>query len=524
MVKVYLPSFAICTLSLTVNLLVIGTCLSRVMAQESVSPSNNGQTDNVASADVELEILAEINRVRTNPQGYAHWLEDQKQYYDNIWLRLPGEKPIRAHRLKKAIDEAIAVLKSQQPLPPLSASEQTVANANKKLDAFAANRNIQNISYGRNTAQGIVMSLVVDELFPDRRRRNSLLSPDADDTGVVCKSDPRYSKVCAIAYSNSEMNETIADKPEIAPSEKPTESMAHKPESTPKEQPEATAEQPEIAPSEKPAETVTNQAEIEIAEPETINEQPESAISEPTETPETTDIEQEIATGTLPQPPQPQAPPVPVNPDRESSEAAEKNTEAAQTKTEDEIKAETSLEAESEDKEKLTEEVEAKEAEISSEMEPEDEEEFQEIEADSESEAENQEEPVEEVFEADKSASDEEQIATNSDSSRLLENVERGTLEEGDRIIEEDGSFYDSYPLEAKSGESFTIALESDEFDAFVALIDAKGNIIEQNDDINEENSNSRIRVTIPENGLYNVIVNAYDEGGTGDYILTVSR
>ena len=62
------------------------------------------------------------------------------------------------------------------------------------------------------------------------------------------------------------------------------------------------------------------------------------------------------------------------------------------------------------------------------------------------------------------------------------------------RIIAEDGSFYDSYPLDAKSGESFTIALESDEFDAFVALIDAEGNIIEQNDDINEEDSNSRIR------------------------------
>ena len=30
--------------------------------------------------------------------------------------------------------------------------------------------------------------------------------------------------------------------------------------------------------------------------------------------------------------------------------------------------------------------------------------------------------------------------------------------------------------------------------------------------------------MTIPENGVYNVIVNAYDEGGTGQYVLTVSR
>ena len=132
----------------------------------------------------------------------------------------------------------------------------------------------------------------------------------------------------------------------------------------------------------------------------------------------------------------------------------------------------------------------------------------------------------EEVFEAEESTIEEEpeKIATNSGRTRLLENVERGVLEEGDRIIEEDGSFYDSYPLEAQSGESFNIALESDEFDAFVALIDAQGNIIEQNDDINEEDSNSKIRVTIPESGTYNIIVNAYDEGGTGQYILTISR
>ncbi len=47
---------------------------------------------------------------------------------------------------------------------------------------------------------------------------------------------------------------------------------------------------------------------------------------------------------------------------------------------------------------------------------------------------------------------------------------------------------------------------------------------VEQNDDIDEENSNSRIQVTIPEDGVYNVIVNAYDKGGTGEYVLTVRR
>ena len=97
-------------------------------------------------------------------------------------------------------------------------------------------------------------------------------------------------------------------------------------------------------------------------------------------------------------------------------------------------------------------------------------------------------------------------------------------MEEGDNIIPEDNSFYDSYPLEGKAGDSFTISLESDEFDTFVAVMDAEGNIVDQNDDINDDNSNSRLRITLPNDGAYNIIVNAYDKGGTGKYVLTVRR
>jgi hypothetical protein len=531
MVKVYLPNFAICTLSLAVNLLVLGFPL-RGIAQDSVPNTNNQEATNIASSSVEPEILSEINRVRTNPQSYALWLETQKQYYDQIWLKLPGEKPVRAHRLEKAIDEAIAVLKKQQPLPPLNASEQTKVTANQELENFATgNNNIQDISYGKITPKGIVMSLVVDELFPDRRRRKSLLSPDAKDTGVVCKNDPRYDKVCAIAYSDSVVDdvakqpatESIASQPETpTTAEKPTPpetpTTAEKP--TPPETP-TTAEKPTppetstTAEKPTPPETTTTAEKPTPPETPTTAEKPtppetpttaekptppetETTGNEPdiSETPETSESakDPEVAVE-IPQPPQPQVIPTPtVTP--EAEKPATEEVEVAQTDTEEEVEAEN----------------EQPEAELDEEQE------------DLEAEDSESTEKVE-VFEAEEDPkSTEEQIATNSDDSQLLENVERGILKTGDRVIAEDGSFYDSYPLDGQSGESFTISLESDEFDAFVALIDAKGNIVEQNDDIDDEDSNSRIKVTIPENGVYNVIVNAYDEGGTGQYVLTISR
>ena len=454
MIKVYLPSFQLCIFSLIVNLLVQGIQPLHTAALDSVPSSNTKQAKNNASATIEPEILSEINRVRTNPQGYAQWLEEQKQYYDGIWLKLPGEKPIRTNRGLKALNEAIAFLQKQQPLSPLPQSEATAANASDKLENFATSKNIQYISYGRTTPKGIVMSLVVDDLFPDRRRRKSLLSPDADNTGVVCKSDPTYAKVCAIAYSDSPVDSPQAE-PNIAESNTEDKPATATPEV------ETTASKPEL-PRAKPEPVKTDNTEPATEEPQ----------QEPQEEPQ-----QEVETTgeALPAPPIPQNPPTPEVPEVEVPEVNDSSSEAEEP-VEDSQEVEVAR----------AEETEEAEAEVED--------------------------------------TEDEDIATNSDSSRILENVERGTLEEGDRVIAEDGSFYDSYPLEAKSDESFIIYLESEEFDAFVALVDAQGNIIDQNDDIDEENSNSRIRVTIPENGTYNVIVNAYDEGGTGEYVLTVRR
>ena len=465
MVKVFLGSIPFYIFGLIINLLALEIYPSAALAKpnkvitQSTSAPKTQQAANPTLTALEPEILSEINRVRTNPQGYAQWLEQQRQYYDGIWLRLPGEKPIRTNRGLKALEEAIAVLKKQPPLSPLDISEQTKAKATTKLDNFATANNIQNISYGRVTPQGIVMSIVVDELFPDRRRRKSLLSSNAEDTGVVCKPDPRYAKVCAIAYSNT------ASDPEVAEANLQTKPQPKK---------ETIASQPKVARA-KPETAVTPEVKT-----------PPNPKSTETLTPEAPTVTQAHASNedtvaeSLPQPPQP--PPIVPEVTTPTPEA-ENNQDVEVAQAEKEPQAE----------------------------------------------VENKEKPIEESLSNEENAKkleaeDSQEVAANSDSDRILELVERGALEDGDRTIPEDGSFYDSYPLEGKSGESLTIHLESDEFDPFVALIDDKGNIIEQNDDISEEDSNSEIKVTIPEDGAYNVIVNAYDEGGKGEYVLTVNQ
>ena len=434
------------------NLALAETTEEKTGSQKQPANSNSDQTD------LEAEILAEINRARTDPQGYAAWLQEQKQYYNGILLRLPGEKPIRTNKGLRALEEAIAFLQTQQPLTAVDSSEELSTLAATQIDnLFSTTGNkINHITYGRVTAKAIVMQLVVDDGFPSRRHRKSLFQADINHTGVSCQPDRRYSTVCAIAYEG-EITE-VATEPNSETAEPDPPEVIIEPESS----------NPEIA-----------------TEPNSETTESEPAASQVSEN-----------VPTLPEPPQPPTPP--------NDPASETDNVESNTATEELAINET--ESESQD---INQNASVPETDTDSEAE---------LETELEAEAEE----LAATYSNQETNNNSGNIATASDSD-LLEKIKQGILEEGDQIVPNDGSFYDSYPLEGKAGDSFTITLESEEFDTFVAIMDAEGNIIEQNDDINENESNSRLKVTLPSDGIYNVIVNAYDEGGKGNYVLTVS-
>lgn len=374
-------SFGSCTLLVSVSILLVnGLGANLATASESQTFSQEtyswrklvAQDLNSTITNDYLvlgeEILAEINRVRTNPQAYAEWLEARKQYFEGTVLKLPGEKPIRTNRGKEALEEAVALLKKQSPLPQLSSTSELAGMAQEQISIVTsrqANLNLQDktVSYGKYTAEGIVMQLVIDDGNRFRLNRQKILNPNIRSVGITCQAHEQYDNICAIAYEG--------DFPEI------------------------------------------------------IVENTEEVNSEPNEIVVTTREET-----------------------RETESTNDANSDVSSLPTPN----------------------------------------------------------------------------TRNNPSLLLEKIQQGKLEEGDPTIPNDGSFYDSYPLEGNAGDSFIISVESQEFDTFLAVMDREGNILEQNDDISENNSNSQIKVILPSKGVYSVIVNAYDEGGKGDYLLTVRR
>jgi uncharacterized protein YkwD len=298
--------------------------------------TNNSQN----YSNLEREILSQINRSRTDPSGYANWLESMKKYFNGSSYTLPGENSVRSNKGLEALNEAIAFLKTLKPLEALNISEELNNNANNRiaLKTNPTNNNPisedENITYGKQTAEAIVMQLIMDDGVADRHHRRNILNNNAKTTGIACGDNSTYKNMCVITLSN---NNSETNKPA-------------------------------------------------------------SNRDRPTENPTAT------------KPP-----------------------------------------------------------------------------------------------------------------TRLLMS-KNGSLAKGDATLSDDGSLYDSYPLKGNAGDAYTIEVNSQEFDPFVAVVDSTGKTVTQNDDASDRDSNCRLQLTLPSDGEYHIIINSYQEKGRGNYNLKLSR
>jgi len=87
-----------------------------------------------------------------------------------------------------------------------------------------------------------------------------------------------------------------------------------------------------------------------------------------------------------------------------------------------------------------------------------------------------------------------------------------------------DSTLYDEYTFEGTQGQTVVITVESTDFDTYLALFNSQIELLGENDDVTQQNSNSELTVTLTESGRYRVMVNAAEPlpKGRGKYSLTV--
>ena len=80
-----------------------------------------------------------------------------------------------------------------------------------------------------------------------------------------------------------------------------------------------------------------------------------------------------------------------------------------------------------------------------------------------------------------------------------------------------DGSYYATHTFEGTAGETIAIELSSDDFDAYLILLDPDGKkLAEANDGAG--GTNSLLVVTLPTTGTYTMVANTHKAGETGLY------
>ncbi|PYT06730.1 MAG: CAP domain-containing protein [Acidobacteria bacterium] len=175
----------------------------------------------------ERDIVAETNKVRRDPAGYAAELEGWRGRFKENRIELPASDiRIRSQEGLAALEDAIHALRRSRPAPPLAVSKGMTLAARAHLRDMAGSGKFrhrgtdgsevverlrrygtpkktagENLMAGVGDGREVVAALLIDDGVPSRGHRSNILDREFRATGVACGPHPRYRVMCVIAYA-----------------------------------------------------------------------------------------------------------------------------------------------------------------------------------------------------------------------------------------------------------------------------------------------------------------------------------
>jgi uncharacterized protein YkwD len=188
---------------------------------------------------LEAAVLAEINAARADPAAYGQALRRFRAYYDGGVVKQPGDPiGVMTNEGVAAIDEAIAFLEQQKPLPPLElhpglarsaaahvadqgpggrvghlGSDGSTASQRMRAKGVWAGYSAENISFGFDQAEAVVRQLIIDDGVAGRGHRKAIFDAGLSKAGVGCGPHRLYNYMCVIDFAGAVVVREAADGP-----------------------------------------------------------------------------------------------------------------------------------------------------------------------------------------------------------------------------------------------------------------------------------------------------------------------
>lgn len=195
-------------------------CQFKILTPETVPPYLK---------DDEWRIIAEVNKMRCDPQRYAkEQLTPLLDYYSGQLLRYPGRSPIITQEGVSALIECIDVLSNTNPMPLLYPRKGLVlaardhvadqgrsgavghsgSNASSPVDrinryGYWQGYAGENIAYGYENARKIVVALLIDDGVPSRGHRNNLLNGAFNTIGAASGPHNKFGYMCVMEFAGA---------------------------------------------------------------------------------------------------------------------------------------------------------------------------------------------------------------------------------------------------------------------------------------------------------------------------------
>nr|WP_294815911.1 CAP domain-containing protein [uncultured Sphingomonas sp.] len=175
---------------------------------------------------LEREIVTELNFARQHPRRYAGRLREYRRYFRGKIVQYPAKpEGLRTAEGVAAVDEAIALLERQPPVPQLSPARLLAQAAGAHVSEqgprgatghFSKNGDdprdrvrrhgggdyvAETITYGPPTAVEVVRQLIVDDDVPNRGHRRTVFAAEMRFVGIGCGPHKTYRVMCVAEFA-----------------------------------------------------------------------------------------------------------------------------------------------------------------------------------------------------------------------------------------------------------------------------------------------------------------------------------